>query len=148
MIIDKIENWVDYPFGNSWKLAFNFLKTLTANADEKRYNILDDDIFALVTSYQTRSREKAILETHRKYIDIQSVITGRESVECFSRDDQVIDVPYSEDKDAEFYKNNLNRTVLVNLYPGTFIMLLPQDAHMPSLSINNKPEIVKKVIIK
>jgi len=148
MIVDKIQNWEDYPFGNTWELAFNFLKTLTIDSDEQKYNILNDDIFAVVTSYETTLREEAILETHRKYIDIQAIFTGRERIECYSRDELVVDVPYTEVKEAEFYKKDINSNILIDFYPGNFVMFFPKDAHMTSILINNKPEFIKKVVIK
>jgi len=38
--------------------------------------------------------------------------------------------------------------VCIDLSPGTFVMLFPHDAHMPSLAIEERPESVKKVVIK
>ncbi len=148
MIIDKLENWEHYHFGPGWKRAFEFLISLTPDSDEKKYNLQDDDIFARVMSYETRTPETAVLETHRKYVDIQTVLIGGEAIEWFSRDGLAVDTPYDESKDAEFYKRIGPGPARVDLFPGTFVMLLPQDAHMPALMIEGKPELIKKVVVK
>ncbi len=148
MIIDKLENWEHYSFGSGWKLAFEFLRTLTPDSDEKKYNIQGDDIFAQVMSYKTRTPDTAVLESHRKFVDIQAVLNGGERIECFSRDGLVVDTAYDESKDAEFYKRSCPGSTHVDMAPGTFIMLFPHDAHMPSLMIENEPEMVKKVVVK
>ncbi|MBU3915473.1 YhcH/YjgK/YiaL family protein [bacterium] len=148
MIIDKLENWEHYHFGSGWKLAIEFLKSLTPDSDEKKYEIQGDEIFAQVMSYETRAPETAMLETHRKYVDIQIVLSGSERFECFSRDELTVEKAYDESKDAEFYKRVCPGPTRVDLFPGTFIMLFPQDAHMPSLMIGKEPERIKKVVVK
>ena len=148
MIIDRISNWEHYHFGPAWKLAFDFLRSLTADSDEKKHIILGDEIFASVTHYKTRSPEKAVLESHRKFIDIHAVINGSETIECFLRDGLTVDSVYDESKDAEFYKRICPGPTRVDLFPGSFITLFPHDAHMPSLMINETSEMVKKVVVK
>ncbi len=148
MIIDNLANWNLYQSGPAWKLAFDFLNGLTPEAEEKRYPLQGDDIFAIVMSYETKSPELALLETHRKYLDIQAVLVGAERFECFSKDELMVDVPYDETKDAEFYKRTFPGPVSINAQPGTFIMLFPQDAHMPGLMIDDKAERIKKVVVK
>ena len=148
MIIDKIENWEHYHFGPGWKRAFEFLISLTPDSEEKKYPLQGDEIYAQVMRYKTRTPETAMLETHRKYIDIQTVLTGSERIEWFPRAGLTVDAPYEESKDAEFYKRFHPGPVCIDLSPGTFVMLFPHDAHMPSLAIEERPESVKKVVIK
>lgn len=148
MIIDQLENWPLYPFDSAWKTAFDFLTSLTPDAEEKTYAIQGDEIFAIVMSYQTQPPETAILESHQKYIDIQAVLVGAERFECASREGLEIETPYNANKDVVFYQPTSTRSVKVDLFPGTFIMLYPQDAHMPTLMVNDQPELIKKVVIK
>lgn len=148
MIIDKIENWELYHFGSVWRRAFEFLISLTPDSDEIKYNIQDDDIFAQVTSYKTRSPDEAVFETHRKYVDIQAVLIGGERIEWLCRDGLEIELRYDESKDVEFYKPVFPGSAHVDVFPGTFVMLFPQDAHMPALMLGKKAELVKKVVIK
>ncbi|MGC9329842.1 MAG: YhcH/YjgK/YiaL family protein, partial [Candidatus Hinthialibacter sp.] len=76
MIFDEMGYWENYPLGPAWETAFTFLKTLAPDAEEKKYPIEGDDIFARVMSYETKPREEAVLEAHMKYVDIQTVLYG------------------------------------------------------------------------
>ena len=85
---------------------------------------------------------------HRKYVDIQTVLISSEGMEWFSRDGLAVDTPYDESKDAEFYKRSSPGPGRIELSSGTFVMLFPHDAHMPGLMIEEKPELIKKVVVK
>ena len=148
MIIDKVEHFQDYHFGPAWKLAFEFLSTLTPDSGDKKYPIQGDDIFALVMSYTTFAPEIAVYESHREYVDIQTVLVGAEGFECAFRDDLSVETPYADSRDAEFYKRAVPAQTRVDVYPGTFVMLYPHDAHMPGLMIGNEEKIIKKVVVK
>lgn len=148
MIIDKIENWKYYHFGPAWERTFEFLKTLTPESEDRKYLIEGEDIFALVMSYKTFSPETAVFESHRDYVDVQTVIVGGEGFECSFTDDLTVDTTYSEATDAQFYKRSRPGQTLVNVFPGTFVMLYPHDAHMPGLMIGKEEHIVKKVVVK
>ena len=147
MIIDKLEKWELYHYGNAWEQSLEFLITLTPDAEEKKYELIGNDIFAQVTSYKTHSTETALLETHRKYVDIHATLSGCERIEVLSRDGLVIDMVYDELKDAEFYRHSPGQTH-IDLYPGTFALFFSHDAHMPGLMIGKESELVKKVVVK
>ncbi len=100
MIIDKLKKWDYYHFGSAWKHSFEFLQSLAPDAEEKKYELQGDDIFAQVSSYKTRTKDSALLETHNKYIDIQVVLIGREIIKTSSRDGLVVQTQYDEIKDA------------------------------------------------
>jgi YhcH/YjgK/YiaL family protein len=85
---------------------------------------------------------------HRKYVDIQTILIGSEGMEWFSRDGLAVGTPYDESKDTEFYKRSSPGPARIELSPGTFVMLSPQYAHMPGLMIEEKPELIKKVVVK
>lgn len=148
MIIDKLENWKTYPFGPAWKMAFEFLLSLDAEAEEGKYPLQGEDIFASVASYKTKKPEEAVLETHRKYVDIQIILAGREKMEWSAKDTLTVDTPYEKSKDAEFYKRLSPGPASIDVLPGTFVVFFPQDGHMPALMSGKEPERVKKVVVK
>ena len=148
MIVDCLGNCEKYHFGKDWEIAFEFLMSLTPDIKDGEYPLKGKEIFALVMSYETRDSEKAVLEAHRKYVDIQTVISGRERIEWFPTDTLLADIEYDESKDAEFYNYPDNRPTKIDIYPDTFVALFPQDAHMPSLMVGNSPELIKKVVVK
>ncbi|ABB43532.1 conserved hypothetical protein [Sulfurimonas denitrificans DSM 1251] len=148
MVIDKIENWQKYPFGEAWQRAFTFLNSLTSETKDAKYEIQGDEIYAIVMSYETLLREDAMLESHKKYIDIQATLRGVEAYECHSRDSLVVKKPYEAQKDIEFYQTEAKPHSILNISVGDFVMFYPYDAHMPCLSVDDKKELIKKVVIK
>jgi biofilm protein TabA len=148
MIIDKLENWKLYHFGPAWAKAFEFLLTLSPDAEEKRYTIQGEDIFAIVMSYDTCSPETSLFESHQKYIDIQTTLLGTERFECSFTDTLSIQTRYDGEKDVQLYKRMTPGQTRVDVSSDTFVMLYPHDAHMASLMIDDTCEHVKKVVVK
>ncbi|MCX5875170.1 MAG: YhcH/YjgK/YiaL family protein [Deltaproteobacteria bacterium] len=148
MIVDRLSHYKSYPFGKAWQLAFDFLLSLPHDAEEKKYPLLGDDLFAIVMSYETCGPETAEIEAHRKYLDIQMVITGEETIGWCQADELEIDTPYDASKDAELYKRPEQGLLRVDLFPGNFMALFPHDAHMPSLMTQQVSVFTKKVVVK
>lgn len=148
MIADSIKNHSLYPFGPAWKAAFEFLQTLAPETPPGKRLIQGNDLFAGVDCYETKSRAAAKLETHRKYVDIQVLLSGEEIIEIFEQQALTVSEPYNPEKDAEFYRVPEKAPVKVTLRPGQFLVFLPEDAHMPCLMTGSSPQPVKKVVIK
>lgn len=148
MIVDHISNWTQYSLGEAWEKAFGFLETLTVDAEEKKYPIDGDDIFAMVLGYATRqeSDPAAVLEAHRKYVDIQMVLRGSERIAVYPTHTLTNKMSYDTDRDVTFFEYTEPAKLQLSMVPGTFACLLPQDAHMPELFSGT--ERVKKVVVK
>lgn len=148
MIIDRVENFGQYPFGAAWERAFAFLGTLTPDSPEMRYTIDGDDIFAIVMSYDTTAPETGLFESHCDYVDIQTVIVGAEGFECAFSGDLALTTPCDASIDAAFYQRTSPGQTRINVLPGTFVMLYPHDAHMAGLMVGTEAKRVKKVVVK
>jgi biofilm protein TabA len=148
MIFDSLENHTLYPFGPAWKAAFDFLKTLTPDSETGKRLIQGEVLYAGVDCYETKSRDTAKLETHRKYVDIQVLLSGTETIEIFPKKALTVNQPYNPEKDAEFYQVPAKSPATVTLTPGQFLVFFPEDAHMPCLMTGSSPQPVKKVVIK
>ncbi|MCX5865012.1 MAG: YhcH/YjgK/YiaL family protein [Deltaproteobacteria bacterium] len=148
MIVDRLHNYRCYPFGKAWLVAFDFLLSLPHDAEEKKYHLQGDDLFAIVMSYETCAPETAEIEAHRKYLDIQAVISGEKGIGWGQADELEIGTPYDAAKDAELYKHPKQGLLRVDLFPGDFMALFPHDAHMPSLMTKQVPVFTKKVVVK
>ena len=148
MIVDRLENWRRCLSGPAWTRAFEFLLGLGPDAEEGTHELQGKDIFAPVTGYQTRYPEEALLEAHREYIDIQATLSGSERIEWFPTQGLKVKTPYDPEKDVEFFHRPHKGCVRVDMAPGMFMVLFPEDAHMPQLSVGSEPETVKKVVIK
>jgi len=130
-----------------WDKAFTFLKTCDlANAEAKLYDIDGDIVYAPVSEYITKNPEDAVFESHRKYIDIQYVIAGRELIGLAGPGDiQEVTKPYDEMTDAEFM--TVRNSTEMQATTGKFFIFFPEDLHRPGVKDGeNSP--VRKVVIK
>jgi biofilm protein TabA len=127
--------------------AFEFLERLPANQPAGRFEIAGDNCFALVQAYTTRPLAQAKFEAHRRYIDIQFLQSGRETLlwSPLAALPQVVQ-PYADENDIAFYANPLQPTP-VNLRAGDFVVFFPEDGHAPGLECGGPAE-VRKVVIK
>ncbi|MFA5689205.1 MAG: YhcH/YjgK/YiaL family protein [Kiritimatiellales bacterium] len=148
MIVDRIENFADYPYGDAWNKAFEFLKTLTPETETRRYELLGDDLYVMVDSYETKARSAAKLETHAKYIDIQFMIDKEEVHEIHSALTLSAQTPYDPEKDVSFFYLPEFSSSLITLRTGEFAVYFPQDAHMPCLMSGDTPQRIKKAVVK
>ncbi len=146
MIIDKEEYYKCYPYGSAWDAAFTFLGTITPSAEETKYEIQGDDVYAIIASYNTKEPHK--FEAHREYVDIQCLLEGQEVIESVALNGLTVDTPYDPEKDVTFYVNTDSRKTISHLIPGIFIVFFPHDAHMPGVSVGDSPAFVKKVVVK
>ncbi len=146
MIADRVEYYNCYHYGTAWKTAFEFLGSITSDAEEKKYDIQNDDIHAIVACYKTKEPHK--FEAHRKYVDIQCLLEGQENIESTVLNGLTVDMPYDAEKDVEFYVQTDNPKIVTRLMPGIFVAFFPQDAHMPGVSVCGSPAFVKKVVVK
>ena len=84
-------------------------------------------------------------EAHKRYIDIQYIIEGTEKIGVTSEDLEIV-TPYDDKKDIEFFKTN-NDTNYVLMEKGDFLILYPNDKHMPCI-MNGRSCHVKKAVAK
>lgn len=148
MIVDRLEHWGRYAFGAAWASAFEFIQSLEPDASDQKYALQGDDLYALVITGQTRPRADALLEAHRKYVDIQAPLVGAEGFEWAPTEGLATHTPYDASSDAALYKMPQRTLGRVDAHPGLFLALFPQDAHAPQLMVRGAPEAVKKVVVK
>ena len=105
MIIDKIENSHRYvDLGKRIEKAFKYINyTDLKNIQPGKYEIDEENIFALISEYKTKPESEGKLEAHRKYIDVQYVISGEELMGYSPLGNQQILEPYKEENDIVFF---------------------------------------------
>lgn len=108
--------------------------------------IIDDDIYYMVQEYVTKPISDCKLESHEKYIDIQWIVCGAEKICTCSRDYLGIIQNYDKEKDVTYYLTP-DRMQQVVLNEGSYIILYPENAHMPSIAVE-EPKKIKKVVVK
>ena len=148
MIVDKIESAGLYSnLSEDIAKALQVLQQLDpAELTDGRHDIDGDRLYLVSQHYETKSFRQGRLEAHRRYIDIQVVVAGRELLGYAPLGDLKVDRPYDEIKDVVFYKVPEEMSSIV-LTPGLFCILFPEDAHMPGCALNG-PSGVHKVVAK
>ncbi len=148
MIVDKIENIATYA-----GLSRGIVKALELLRDgnlaqkvDGRYEVEGKDLFYMVSSYTSKPVDECKFETHEKYIDVQAVLSGQESMGYAPVADLTLQMPYDSSKDIAFYGNPGNYTKIA-LAAGMFCVFYPHDGHMPGGRLNG-PSDVRKVVIK
>jgi len=144
MILDTLGNAAKYAgLKVGISEAFGFLdQPGLAELPDGEYEILGDRVYAIIAHENGRSISEGKLEGHRKYIDIQYVISGEESMGWKAREGLANSVDYDDEKDLEFFEGDPDS--IVRVPPGSFIIFLPTDAHLPL--IGNGP--IHKVVVK
>ena len=147
MIQDTLENAVRYcSLSSRFASAFEFLRTVDGTQKIGRHDIQGDKVFALVQQYTTKPEQSALFEAHRKYIDIQYLHAGRETLlwaPVAAMKEETM--PYHEEKDAALWKLVPDVTPL-HLSAGHFAILFPEDAHAPCIEWQTPSEVFKVVV--
>lgn len=148
MVLDTLANAARYESLNSrFAKAFAYLHTVDGTQELGRHDLDGDLCFALVQTYETKPLEKSLFEAHRKYIDVQFIQSGRETIlwaPLATMKDETM--AYTEEKDAALWKLTADITPL-HVSAGHFAILWPEDAHAPCIEWD-KPEQVFKVVVK
>ncbi len=146
MIIDKIENAkFYYGLGERIKKGLEYIRNANLESMENgKYEISKDEIFISVQDYYTKPESEGKFEAHKKYIDIQYIISGEEKLGYTNISNCTKLTDYNESDDIEFLEG---KGSFLNASKGMFLIFTPEDAHMPCISINEKT-YVKKAVVK
>lgn len=129
-----------------WDIAFEFLSSVELKTiEEGKYELMGEDVFAMVSEYETKNQENARLEAHKKYADIQFIIAGEELIGVTDLINTVITIHYNEEKDVCFLDSP--DVIYHKANQDNFFIFLPEDAHRPCVKVDEKQK-VKKVVIK
>lgn len=153
MILDRIENAAMYRGANArLAAALEYLaRTDFSQVPNGKQELDGDRMYANVQRYQSRGMEEMVWEAHRKYFDVQYIVSGAEKMGHINLHDGLtsssltVKTPYDAADDAELY-NAHGHFVIVRA--GNFAVFFPQDVHAPCLTAGQKPEDVFKVVVK
>ena len=119
-----------------------------------RHEFAGEKLVAIFSSYQTEDPKDKRFEAHRRFIDIQVVLEGRETLYWSPLPSLEPREGYSDADDIAFFTGPAG--IAVPLEPGWFTVLFPQDAHKPGCvtpgnvagSVTGSPARVRKLVIK
>ena len=148
MILDSLKNADSVLALNPhFKQAFEFIQKNDLSKMEPGKTILDGDkLFVSIMEIDGKAPEAAKMESHVKYIDIQVVISGVETM-GWAAIEHCTDAiePYNTEKDLQFFTNK--PTTLLTVNPGEFVIFFPEDGHAPGIGKGPIKKAVVKVLV-
>lgn len=108
---------------------------------------LNEGVFAVEQVYETKARAEGFFESHRKYIDLQVVIEGDETIEVVDAARIAVRDPFDAERDLVTYGDTAEAAQL-RVNAGIGAIFYPVDVHMPSLRVGSSPALVRKVVVK
>jgi|SRR3954463_1877553 len=141
MILDRLTNANRYTsIHPSFARAFAYLSDVNwaplisraqgAERHSTRDPIDGERMYVSIDSGEGRGRERAVLEAHRRHIDIQFTVYGDEEIGWKPLDDCVAAAAaYDEAKDVLFFSDRPDSWL--SLPAGRFAIFFPDDAHAP-----------------
>lgn len=144
MIIAQLSEFGRYQvLHHQFAKVNEFLKTYKFDVPNERVFIDSEKLFLIPALDNAREKDKALLEAHNRYIDIQICLEGRETfgwknrVDCVSPKGE-----FDDEKDIIFYDDK--PSFYFDLIPNQLAIFFPEDCHAPLIGNGQ----IKKLIFK
>ena len=150
MIIGQLEHLDKYrSLSRHMSQAIDYLKTNEwRTLADGRYEPGGESFYVSVGRYQTRVSEPLTYEVHKRYLDIQIVLSGEEGMAYVPSEGLVSLIPYDAQRDISMWSSPKGRPMMVPLFKGLVAVLFPEDAHAPGLILGSEPCWMHKVVVK
>lgn len=102
------------------------------------------DHYVMILQGETRALEGVPLEAHRRYADLQIILSGAERVGYAPLASLKITQDYDTEKDVLFAEGEAG---LIDVRERMFYLLFPDDAHAPC-GHPGAPDSYKKAVVK
>ena len=148
MILDSLANAARYrAIHPRIAAAFDFLASFDPSTPDSKFPIDGDAVHVMVQSYATKPAAEKKWESHRRYLDVQYVVSGRELIHVAMIDTLGGATEYSDAKDIIYYDGPRGASSSLLVEAGHFAIFLPQDGHKPGVQVDASSD-VKKVVVK
>lgn len=147
MIADSLPHAARYyALHPLFRTAFDYLRQFPSGTPDGRHPIEGDRLFALPQSYETGSRTDKKFEAHRRFIDIQFILSGEEIIYHVPTERLEVSEPYHDERDVVFFRDPIAASPTL-LRAGDFSIYFPHDGHKPGC-VHHTPVAVRKIVIK
>lgn len=146
MIVSNLQNsWRIEGLHPSFKTLFDYVKSHDLlHAELGRIEIDGNNLFINNVNPECVDKEKQVLELHRDYIDVHILLEGSEALGWKAVEDLTSEVKaYEEDGDCALYSDD--PTIWVDLQPGQFAIVYPEDPHAPVVGKGKIRKLIAKV---
>jgi biofilm protein TabA len=111
--------------------------------EDGRYEVGLRGVHATVSRQRARHAGQGRLEAHRRHVDIQVLLGGRESIGWAPLDMTALpDTAWDPAADVQFFAGAPQ--LWLHLRPGQFALFLPADLHLPLVG----EDLIHKVVVK
>lgn len=143
----------DNHASNDWKSverqcvdAIRYLSKLQGDGLSLGKRVVNDNFFYSIIEYETTNESNKPYESHKRYVDIQMLLSGEEIMQTVDTNRLLICEQYDYEKDCVLYCSS-DMAASIVLRPGSIMVLYPKDAHR-SISFDGKSCKVKKIVGK
>ena len=144
MIIDSMKNIGVYkPILKGLDAGLAAVKALGEHPEVGKYTF--DGGYFMVQEGLTKPVSEGDFEAHRKYIDVQMILEGCETVGWADIDDLTESVAYDENKDKIMYAGEVRHCNLIR--PGMFWAAFPEDGHKACRHVEEQ-NTYRKIVMK
>ncbi|MCD8182147.1 MAG: YhcH/YjgK/YiaL family protein [Bacteroides sp.] len=128
-----------------FKTLFDYVKTHDLlHTELGRIEIEGDNLFIMNINPECVSQDEQVLEVHHTYIDVHILLTGSERIDWKAIEDLSHEVqPYDAEAGCALYKDKA--TTWVDLTPGQFMIVYPEDPHAPIIGQGKIRKLIAKV---
>ena len=146
MILDHIKNIQNYKFLTEPVIrALEIIRdTDFSRLQDTSYEVEGRELFYFLQTFETKSVNDTP-EAHRKYIDVQYIISGTECFGTGQLDAMTEEVEAKPENDIWFYRGPVDT---VTLTEGMFAVFFPNDVHAPCICPASGPGQVRKCVFK
>jgi YhcH/YjgK/YiaL family protein len=148
MIIDQLTRASAYTsLHPRFEAAFDAIGKVLAGAwpTEDRLDVDGNRLYILPMAVSGKGRAAVRAETHRRYIDIQYVASGTDTMGWSALDAIGPGNGYDRAKDIEFYP--AVPSLWVPVLAGHFAIFLPSDVHAPLAGEGMVRKLVVKILV-
>ncbi len=128
-----------------FKQLFDYVKTHDLLHTEcGRIELAGDDLFINNVNPTCVSASDQVLEVHRDYIDVHILLEGKERIGWKALED-VTDLKQAYQKEGDCALYSDTPTSFVDLLPGQFLIVFPEDPHAPVIGEGKIRKLIGKV---
>jgi len=141
MIVDRIDHAADYAA--LLPHLSDAIQTIQSTPDMDGSRHFFEGGYVMCQRGQTKPLQNASFEAHRRYIDVFILMEGREIVLWNRLDHMQETAAYDPEKDKQPLEG---KGSMLELLPGMFCVLFPDDAHAPCCHVTEQNSYVKYVV--
>ena len=145
MIIDNLSNLSKYASLNPlFPKVIEFLKENDLSKLENGKHVIDGkDLFVNIMDTKGKTKEEAVMETHKNMLDIQIPLDNDE-IMGYTPTELLPEFPYNAEKDATKYPGVMAEGYST-VHPGMMAIFWPEDGHQPCIGT---AETIHKAVFK